>query len=346
MMQPKIKPDHEMLQLIAELDEFKGKWIATQLLAPERLQALRQIATIESIGSSTRIEGAKLSDTEIETLLKGVKAYSFRSRDEQEVAGYAEAMDVIFGNYAEFGLTENHVKQLHSILLKYSSKDERHRGEYKKFPNHIEAFNSDGKSLGVVFETATPFDTPSLIKELIKWTHTSLEEKKIHPLLTVAVFIVHFLAIHPFQDGNGRLSRILTTLLLLRSGYQYVPYSSFERVIEANKEDYYIALRRAQGTLRKDDSKLSDWLLYFLRCMQKQKTDLEKKLEMELLLEKLPELSTQIIKLVKDRGRATISDIVNITKENRNTIKGHLQNLVKSRHLIPQGKGKGTWYKL
>lgn len=345
-VEPKVQPDHEILQLVAELDEFKGKWTATSLLAPDRLQALRHVATIESIGSSTRIEGAKLSDVEVDALLSGVKTYSFRSRDEQEVAGYAEAMEFIFANFSEVRLTENHIKQLHTSLLKYSNKDERHRGDYKKFPNHVEAFDTDGKSLGVVFETAKPFNTPRRMQELVEWTNIALDERKLHPLLVIAVFVVHFLAIHPFQDGNGRLSRVLTTLLLLRAGYAYVPYSSFERVIEANKESYYLALRRAQGTLSKDDSKLSEWLLFFLRCMQKQKTELEKKLERESLLEKLPELSFQILAFVKDRGRATISDIVAITKENRNTIKAHLRELVKANRLSPQGKGKGTWYKI
>lgn len=345
-MKPKVLPDLEMLRLVSELDEFKGKWSATRLLAPDRLQALRQVATIESIGSSTRIEGAKLSDSQVEALLSGVKTYSFRSWDEQEVAGYAEAMDWIFGNYSDLKLSENHIKQLHTILLKYSLKDERHRGEYKKFPNHVEAFDSEGKSLGVVFKTTTPFDTPKQMHELIEWTNSSLDEKKLHPLLVIGVFVVHFLAIHPFQDGNGRLSRMVTTLLLLRASYTYVPYSSFERIIEANKEGYYLALRRAQGTLNKDDSKLSEWLLFFLRCMQKQKLDLEKKLEKEILMERVPQLSIQILAFVKDHGRATISNIVAITKENRNTIKAHLRELVKTRRLSPQGKGKGTWYKL
>jgi Fic family protein len=345
-MDPKVQPNHEILQLVAELDEFKGKWTATTLLAPDRLQALRHVATIESIGSSTRIEGAKLSDAEVDALLSGVKTYSFRSRDEQEVAGYAEAMEFVFGNFADINLTENHIKQLHTTLLKYSNKDERHRGDYKKFPNHVEAFDADGKSLGVVFETTKPFDTPTRMQELVEWTNNVLAEKKLHPLLVISVFVVHFLAIHPFQDGNGRLSRILTTLLLLRAGYTYVPYSSFERVIEANKDGYYLALRRAQGTLNKDDSKLSEWLLFFLYCMQKQKSELEKKLERESLLEKLPELSAQILAFVKDRGRATISDIVNLTQDNRNTVKAHLKALVRTGRLSQQGVGKGTWYKI
>src|SRR5208283_1459643 len=171
-------------------------------------------------------------------------------RDEEEVAGYAEAMNTVFESFNEISLTENHIKQLHAMLLKHSSKDTRHRGEYKKFPNHVEAFDKQGKSLGIIFETTSPFDTPQKMKELVEFTIKTLSEKELHPLITIAIFIVHFLAIHPFQDGNGRLSRLLTTLLLLRSGYEYVPYASLEAVIEANKDDYYLSLRKTQITLR------------------------------------------------------------------------------------------------
>lgn len=343
-MEPKIQASHELVRLIAELDEFKGKWGATHLLAPDRLRHLRQVATIESIGSSTRIEGAKLNDSEIEKLLTGIKTYSFLSRDEEEVAGYAQAMELVFSSYREIPLSENHMKQLHTELLKFSHKDERHRGEYKKFPNHVAAFDSNGKSLGIIFETTAPFETTGKMAELVEWANKSLTDVRFHPLLVIGVFIVHFLAIHPFQDGNGRLSRILTTLLLLRAGYTYVPYSSLERVIEANKERYYLALRHAQGTLSTDDSMLNEWLLFFLQSMQKQKTELEKKIEKESLLTEFSPLSSQIVGFIKDRGRATIKEMVIVTKQNRNTIKAHLKNLVKSGHLSQHGKGKGTWY--
>src|SRR3984957_1595366 len=213
----------EILKLIADIDEFKGRWKVIETLTPEKLTGLRRIATIGSVGSSTRIEGAKLSDAEVEKLLFGLRSESFANRDEQEVAGYADAMDMIFDGYEAITATENHIKQLHGVLLKYSAKD--HRGEYKKVPNHVEAFGPDGKSIGVVFETATPFETPGWMKDIVDWFNRSVEEETQHPLILVGIFIVVFLAIHPFKDGNGRLSRVLTTLLLLRAGYGYVPYS-------------------------------------------------------------------------------------------------------------------------
>jgi len=334
----------ELLRLIAEIDEFKGRWEALGNLAPERLSALKRIATIESVGSSTRIEGVKLSDDEIERLLAGLDVRSFRSRDEQEVAGYAELMELIYDSWADIALTENTIGQLHGILLKYSDKDERHRGRYKKLPNHVEAFDGDGRSIGIIFETATPFDTPMRMESLVSWTHTAFTEREHHPLLVIAVFIVRFLAIHPFQDGNGRLSRALTTLLLLRSGYRYAPYSSLERIIEDNKDEYYLALRRAQATLDDDESRLIDWLTFFVRCLHRQRSVLLQKVEQERLMVPLAPLSEKLLGIVDEHGRVTVRDAVAITKFNRNTIKDHLTKLVAAGRIVRRGRGRGTWY--
>lgn len=211
MREPKVPVTQEILKLIAEIDEFKSKWEALKNMSPERLRQLRKVASIESIGSSTRIEGAKLTDIQVETLLSNLSTTSFKTRDEQEVAGYAEAMDLIFQAYDDINITENHIRQLHQTLLRHSKKDERHRGDYKKLSNHVVAIDEQGKEIGVVFATATPFDTPREMEELVHWLNKSINENSLHPLLIFAVFVVIFLAIHPFQDGNGRLSRILTT---------------------------------------------------------------------------------------------------------------------------------------
>lgn len=338
---------HAILRLIAEIDEFKGTWAAIGRIAPDRLDALRRVATIESIGSSTRIEGAKLSDREVETLLKNVEIRAFASRDEEEVAGYAETMEIVFAHFKELSLTENHIKQLHRDLLKYSSKDKRHRGEYKTHNNHVEAFGPDGESLGIVFETAAPFDTPRLMTELVDWTRANLDDDDLHPLVIIALFIVIFLEIHPFQDGNGRLSRILTTLLLLRAGYSYVPFCSLESVIEQTKDAYYLALRQTQGTIRTDRPDWQPWLSYFLESLSEQKSRLAKKLERErLILGDLPELSVQILELCRERGRATVAEVAKATGANRNTIKDHLKALKNAGHIRQHGAGRGSWYGL
>lgn len=337
----------ELLGLIAGIDEFKGAWKALGTLAPERLSALRRVATIESIGSSTRIEGSKLSDSEVEKLLSNLAIHAFSSRDEQEVAGYAETMEQIFQSWEYIPLTENHIRQLHRDLLRHSDKDERHRGNYKNLPNNVVAFDADGEQVGVVFETATPFDTPQLMGALIAWTNAALETKRLHPLLVIGIFTVTFLAIHPFQDGNGRLSRVLTTLLLLHCGYAYTPYSSLESVIENSKEGYYLALRQTQTTIRTDAPNWQPWLLFFLRALHQQMKRLEKKVEQEhIVLAALPELSLQILEYARDHGRVTVKDMVILTGASRNTLKEHFRKLVENRQLTMQGKGRGVWYRL
>jgi Fic family protein len=337
----------EMLSLIAEIDEFKGAWRAIGRIAPERLSGLRRVATIESVGSSTRIEGARLTDREVEKLLANIRLGSFTTRDEQEVAGYAEVMETIFSAYEAISFTENHIRQLHRDLLAHSTKDERHRGAYKTLSNNVEAFNEQGESLGIVFETASPFNTPRRMEELIAWLDKQGREKQLHPLLVVAIFIVVFLEIHPFQDGNGRLSRILTTLLLLRAGYAYVPYSSLESIIEQSKESYYISLRRTQGTIRSAEPDWNPWIEFFLRALHRQKTRLEKKMERErIILADMPELSVTLLELAREHGRITVAEAARITDASRHTIKDHLKALVDQRHLVLHGAGRGAWYSL
>ncbi len=338
---------HEVLRSIAEIDEFKGRWEALQTLSPERLSALRHVATIESIGSSTRIEGVKLTDRQIETLLSSLQRNAFKSRDEQEVAGYAKAMDLLFQSREELTLTENHLKQLHSVLLTFSAKDEYHRGQYKRTPNNVVAYDREGKEIGVIFETASPFQTPVEMEQLVQWTAQALSEKLMHPLLVIAVFVVRFLAIHPFQDGNGRLSRILTTLLLLRNGYAYVPYASLEGVIEENKDLYYAALRKTQGTLKQPGPDWETWAMFFLRCLKKQKDNLATKLERErIAAPALRPLSLTILKLLKEHDQLTISELERLTGANKNTLKLRLRELTRPELIAKHGQARATRYTL
>lgn len=337
----------EILALIASIDEFKGAWRALGTLAPDRLSALRRVATIESIGSSTRIEGSRLSDREVEHLLSNPQIKSFATRDEQEVAGYAEVMELVFSSWRDIPLTENHIKQLHRDLLTYSEKDAWHRGNYKTSTNSVVAFDEDGKQLGVVFATAAPFDTPMLMTELVGWFNEETESAQLHPLLLIGMWVVVFLQIHPFQDGNGRLSHVLTTLLLLRAGYAYVPYSSLESVVERSKEAYYLALRQTQGTIRSEEPNWQPWLEFFLRALSEQVRRLNRKVEREkLVLAALPELSLQIVEFAREHGRITMGDAIRLTGGNRNTLKQHFRALVERGHLELHGGGRGVWYQL
>lgn len=334
----------EMLALIAETDEFRGTWRALPALPSERLSALRRVATVESVGSSTRIEGAKLSDRDVELLLSSLDVKSLATRDEQEVAGYADVMELISRSFADIAVTENHIKQLHRDLLARSEKDAWHRGSYKTAPNNVVALDDTGKQIGIVFETAMPFDTPRLMTELVAWLDR-MHAERLHALLVIGVFVVVFLEIHPFQDGNGRLSRILTTLLLLQAGYAYVPYASLESVIEQRKEEYYRALRQTQITIRTSKPDWQPWLLFFLRALREQAKRLASKMEREkLLASDLPELSARILEHARKHGRVTIGEIVTITGVSRNTLKEHFRQLVQKNHLVLHGSRRGAWY--
>ena len=338
---------HELLALLSELDEFKGAWQALGTLAPDRLQALRRVATIESIGSSTRIEGSTLSDREVEHLLGNLEIHRLETRDAQEVAGYADVMETVFQSWADIPITENHIKQLLRDLLRYSTKDEHHRGNYKTVRNDVGAFDAKGAMIGIVFETASPFDTPHRMTALLHWLNETRENKALHPLLTIAVFVVVFLEIHPFQDGNGRLSRVLTTLMLLQAGYAYVPYASLESVIENNKEGYYLALRQTQETLRSETPNWQPWLLFFMHTLQQQKRRLAIKIEREhRALMDISALAVRILDYAQQHGRVTNRDIARETGASPHTIKATFRSLVQKNLLTRHSAGRSTWYGL
>lgn len=331
----------EMLNIIAEVDEFKGSWNSSEQ-SPDKYKHLKKVATIESIGSSNRIEGNTLTDKQVETILSNIKKQSFATRDEQEVAGYAELMEDIFENYEVIPFNENHIKQLHKILLSYSDKDERHRGEYKTLTNSVATFDANGKEISVMFETATPFETPAKMRELVQETKEQLEDRLIHPLIAIGLFVVHFLAIHPFQDGNGRMSRALTTLLLLQNGYLYVPYSSMESIIEENKASYYQALRNSQKTFKTSDISYDYWLNFFLRTVQKQVRRLKQKMSQTATGLGLTE--SKIISLFDNKNQWTTPEIADTLNMNIATVKKAIGEMVKKNYLTKNGSTRGAWY--
>lgn len=336
----------EMLRLVSLIDEFKGSWRLIQGMHPERLDSLRRVATIESVGSSTRIEGAKLSDAEVEILLGRVGKQDFSSRDEQEVAGYARVMESVFAHHGEMRFGENLVFQLHRDLLYHSTKDERHRGAYKTLANHVSAFDHEGREVGVIFRTASPFETPGRMQELIAWNERVFGI--LHPLVRIGLFVVEFLAIHPFQDGNGRLSRVLTTLLMLQAGYGYVPYGSLESIIEQNKEGYYLALRRTQGTMGNANPDWEPWIHFFLTALSKQALRLQERLS-ETAASVQPRLgvspgAVKILNALEAKGHITVAEAAQVVGISRNTAKNKLRELVDRGHATLQGKGRGAHY--
>lgn len=337
----------DILNKIAEIDRFAGSWSSDELkLTPADLKSMKRVATIESVGSSNRIEGNKMTDAEIEALFSNIDKKSFSSRDEEEVAGYSDLINTIFENYEDIPLTENYIKQLHQILLKYSQKDERHRGEYKTDTNRVAAYDAAGREIGTIFETAAPFDTPRLMRELVQWTNDTLSDHFLHPLIVIGVFVVHFLYIHPFLDGNGRLSRALTVLLMLKSKYGYMPYASMESVIEANKDAYYRALRGTQKTIWSDKTDYEPWLSFFMTSLQKQKRTLESKIQklQQSNIDKLSFTARQILDVFSGTPELTMAELVRKTGKTEITIRKSVQNLVKKGFLTKLGTTRGAFY--
>lgn len=261
----------EIITKIARIDELKGKWSAGANLNPYLLGRLKRSVLITSTGASTRIEGAKLSDEDVEKLMQGIAIQKFSDRDIQEVKGYFELLQNVFEAWDSIRFSENSIKHLHLELLKYSEKDKIHRGKYKSKDNKVQMVDAKGKPMGIIFDTTPAYLTPKQTQELVEWTQKAMYEKKYHPLLLVGNFLVEFLNIHPFEDGNGRLSRVLTNLLLLKEGYLYMPYVSHEKLVEYKKVDYYLALRKSQKTFKTThpssggkNENITDWLNFFL----------------------------------------------------------------------------------
>jgi Fic family protein len=337
--------NQRIMRIIAAIDEYRGKWNAVEKRENRYLKELRKIATIESIGSSTRIEGATMTDEEINQLLKNVKITKFKTRDEQEVIGYYEVLELVFDHFPEIQLSENYIKQLHQLLLKHSSKDERHRGNYKNLPNKVVATYPTGEQK-TIFATTEPALVEVEMFALIKWTNFQWNEKTIHPLIVLAVFVYEFLSIHPFQDGNGRLSRILTTLFLLQQGYGFIQYISFENHIEKNKKAYYEVLMHAQRKRTTQKDIIDKWLLFFLESIK----TLTEKLEQKYNVFRqnggyLNERQKMLKAFIVAQKTVKVADLsVAFPDISLNTLKKDLQYLRTEQIISTVGQGKGTVY--
>lgn len=255
---------------IAEIDGVKNSWHITENLLPQTIERLTHSVIVTSTGSSNRIEGNQLSDAKIENLYKNLHIKKFKTRDEQEVAGYLECLELILHNYDQIAISESSILKLHSDMLAYSEKDMRQRGHYKFGSNRVEVKNRNGKVIGMIFDPTPPHLVKKEMHELIDWYNWAVAAKIKHPLILIANFIFEFLAIHPFQDGNGRTSRLLTNLMLLQHGYAFTSLVSHERIIEANKANYYLALNKTQRTWKTKAEDISPWLLFFLNVIKTQ----------------------------------------------------------------------------
>ena len=335
----------ELWSKITQIDELKGQWIAGARLSPQVLGRLKRSVLITSTGASTRIEGARLSDEDVEKLMRGIDIQKFTDRDKQEVRGYYELLENIFDSWKSLKFGENTFKHFHKELLKHVKKDETHRGDYKKTENKVHMLNAAGESLGVLFDTTPAYLTPKETQELVEWTQEALAEKKYHPLLIVGNFLVEFLQVHPFEDGNGRLSRVLTNLLLLKEGYLYMPYISHEKLVEDNKPEYYLALRQSQKTFKAESETIIPWLDFFFIIFLKQSkmaVELLSKENIEKLLSKKQLSIWQYLQTVEE---AAPGEIAKKAKVARPTVNQALDKLLRLKKVERIGLGRSTRYR-
>lgn len=331
--------DWKLLRTISQIDRFDASWSSIEKKEGPILKHLKSVATIQSVGSSTRIEGSKMSDKEVEVLLNDMDISKLEDRDSQEVAGYSNVLDLISSSINEITISENNIKNLHNQLLRFSSKDEWHRGAYKQHTNAVEANFPDG-TRQIIFKTEEPgYATEDAMRNLINWFY---EEKEVHPLIVSACFVYDFLSIHPFQDGNGRLSRLLTNLLLLQSGYNWIEYISFEHEIEKNKKEYYRSLRNCQAQRPNED--VTDWINFFLRSLINLQDKLNRKLEMVGVETELSPKEKDVYGFITNHPGSKVGEISDKLNIPISTSKRILTKLLSHGLIKKYGKGAGTNY--
>jgi len=328
---------------LGQIDDLKGQWRGGIAINPQILGKLKKSVIITSTGASTRIEGAKMTDIEIERFLKALKSNPPENRDEEEVAGYANLLGRIFDNWKTLKLSESFILQLHEILLHYSKKDELHKGKYKQKENLVVARNTKGAQV-IIFEPTEPWLVKKEMDDILYWTHDTLEEKTLHPLLVIANFIFEFLAIHPFSDGNGRLSRALTNLLLLQSGYEYAPYVSLEEIIENKKDEYYASLRQSQKNHKTEKENIGPWLTFFLDVLLEQAKRAQELMENDDPIKLLSERQIQVYLLFNTESLAVREIKGKLPKVPEATIKQSLTRLVSLKLIERMGLGRATRY--
>jgi len=339
----RIKLSNELIMKLAKIDELKGQWTGALNLNPKILHQLKKSVVITSSASSTRIEGSKMTDAEVERFLRGIKQKTPKNRDEQEVAGYADLLGRIFDNYRTLKISESGILELHKILLAFSIKDKSHCGKYKNQDNTV-AIVQGGKIKKILFKPTPPYLVKKEMDDSLEWLKERERKQDLHPLVIIANFIFEFLAVHPFIDGNGRLSRALINLMMLQFGYNFVPYISLEEIIEDKQSEYYLSLRQTQKNHKTKNENITPWLEFFVEVVLKQT---EKALELlagnknEKLLSELQKKVYSIFKVGKE---LKVSEIHKRTKISLATVKQIVAKLTELKLIEKMGQGRATRY--
>ena len=333
-------------QAIARIDAVKGQWDIANSLSPQMVERLRTSVIVTSTGASTRIEGSQLSDQDVKKLFQKQNIKAFKTRDEQEVGGYLEVLKLVFEQWEDMPFSESTILSLHQKMLGYSDKDQRHKGVYKFGSNRVEARDPDGQLVGVIFDPTPPHLVPKEMSELLAWTQTELATDNFPNLLIISNFIFEFLAIHPFQDGNGRMSRILTNLLLLQRGYDFAPFVSHEKIIEDNKADYYVALNTTQQSWKTETEDLTPWLTFFLDVLNTQSQNALQLMQEEPIDLFLSDMQKQVWDYITSQDDVSRREVVEATNLNIRTVSHALRKLVDMNKIESFGQGKATRYRL
>lgn len=337
----RINIDWKLINLISQIDRFDASWTTIEKKEGQCLKQLKSIATVRSVGASTRIEGSKMSDEEVEVLLKEIDITKIEDRDSQEVVGYFEVLDIISSSYNNIGINESGLKNLHNILLKYSYKDEWHKGDYKQHSNAVEAKLPDGTRQMIFQTTEAGIPTQDAMRRLITWYDN---DEDTHPLVKCALFAYDFVSIHPFQDGNGRLSRLISTLLLLKHGYKWIQYVSFEHEIENRKTEYYRVLRGCQAQRPNED--VTEWITFFFSALGNIQEQLMKKLETKGIDTRLSPREKSILTFIENHAGCKSGEIAKKLGIPSPTVKRILPRLKELNLIEKHGIGPGTNYSI
>lgn len=331
--------DWNLIKVISEIDRFDAHWTAIERKEGQSLKELKSIATVRSVGASNRIEGNSMSDEEVDVLLQQMDLTKLTDRDSQEVVGYFEVLDLISESYEDIQIVESHIKSLHNSLLRYSTKDEWHKGNYKVHTNAVEASFPDGTRQIVFQTTEAGFATEDAMRQLITWYNS---EREVHILIRVASLVYDFLSVHPFQDGNGRLSRLISTLLMLKNGYKWIQYVSFEHEIESRKNEYYKVLRSCQAQRPNED--ITDWVSFFLSCLSNIQAQLLSKLQMNGMESQLSPKEKLVYTIIQSRPNIQSGEISEKLAMPLPTVKRLLSSLTSKSLVQKQGNGRNVSY--
>jgi Fic family protein len=331
--------DWKLIETISQIDRFDASWTSIEKREIRNLKELKSIATVRSVGASTRIEGSVMSDDEVAVLIEKLSIAKLEDRDSQEVAGYFSVLDIISESWQDMEISEGTIKTLHNILLKYSDKDEWHKGQYKQHSNVVEATNPDGTKQ-IIFQTTAPgLETETAMAGLIDWYH---KDQQTHALVKCALFCYDFVSIHPFQDGNGRLSRLLATLLLMKHQYKWIQYVSFEHEIENKKGEYYRVLMECQHQRPGED--VSAWVYFFLQSLRTISDLLFTKLNTQANPIPLSPRDSSIYLFIENHPGCQSGEIAEKLNIPQSTVKKILNKMVSSKMILQHGSGRGINY--